>query len=392
MAGRQDYFMATSISTVVVERDSRARSDLAGIIDRFGDRVAVVAATADFDEGMRIIREKHPQIVILEVSEVERGVRELSLVQAGSPQAAVFVTSADKNPDWILRLIRAGASEYLTKPVVAEELLAAVDKVARQCVQRSGESTKKGRVITVYNPSGGMGTTTVAVNLAASLVNQGEKVALIDLNPFSCDVGTFLNLSPRYTLSSVIANMERVDARFLATVLAPHPSGIRVLCGPADIIDRDSIAPEQLRTVLSVMQSFFGCIVVDTGGCVTGINQAVFAHSDHLLYTTVLTLPALKNAKCYLSARSIQECGGGKIKLLVNRYHPKDDIKLADAEKVLSAKAFHTVPNAYEDVKTSINRGEPLVNCVPRSPIAKAVQELSRKLTQENASRGFLLR
>ena len=374
--------MTASIATVLIDSDSHVRKELVEIIGKFGGNVGLLAATADFEEGMRRIRDSHPQIVILEVNDVEQGAMETSLVLSHSPGTAVFVTCPDKNPDWILRLIRAGASEYLTRPVVAAELVEAVNKVARQHARSIGEIPRKGRAITVYNPSAGMGTTTIAVNLAASLARQGEKVALIDLNLFSGDVATFLNLTPRYTLASVTGNLERADARFLASVVVPHPSGMHVLGGPTDISEAGLITPEQVQQVIDVCQSLYAYTIIDTGGSLYGCNQAVFARSDQVLYTTVLTLPALKNAKRYLQAMGSHVGGAGRVKLVLNRQGSKDDIRVADAEKVLQTRAYVTVPNAYEDVQKSINKGEPLVSCIPKSPVARAIQELARQLTQ----------
>ena len=376
------------MSLVLIDSDSRARNDTLTMLKSIGTPVGSLVAAADFQEGIKNIQASNPQIVMLEVKEIEQGVKEVAYLTGKFPQATLFVTATDKNPDWILRLVRAGAGEYLTRPVNSQELAEAIQKVARQHIQRRGQSGERGSVIAVYNPSAGMGTTTIAVNLAATLAKQGKQVALIDLNFFSGDVTAFLDLNPRYTLSSLIAKKGQIDASLLKSVIVRHGSGIQVLNGPKDLVEADRIPPELLQEVIAVFQSAFDFTIVDSGGPLFGCNLATFDCSDRVLFTTVLNLPALNNAKRYFSAMDREGLGTDRVKLVVNRHNPKDDIKVSDAEKILNTKAYQAVPNAYADASSSINRGVPLATCYPRSPVTKAVEDLARQLMQEQKAVG----
>jgi pilus assembly protein CpaE len=131
----------------------------------------------------------------------------------------------------------------------------------------------------------------------------------------------------------------------------------------------------------------FTYTIIDTGGQLFGCNLATFESSDRILFVTLLTLPALKNAKRYLAAMNNEGLGSDKVKLIINRQIPKDDITVADAEKVLNTKALLTVPNTDMDIKTSINKGLPLVTCSPRSPVTKALEDLARRITLDAKGR-----
>lgn len=375
--------MIPTLSIVILESDSSARNAIGGVLKSFGGQVGVVATATNLQGGMKSLQTSTPHIVLLEVKDVEQGVKETSFIVSRWPQTMVFALTAEKNPDWILRLIRAGASEYLTKPIVASELSEAIRKILRQVGRTNGESDKEGATITVYNPSGGMGTTTIAVNLAATLAAQGEKVALMDLNLFCGNVTAFLDLTPRYSLASVTNNMGRVDANFIMSAMERHSSGLHVLSGPADLEESAEITPEQLQEVIAVMRTVFTYTIIDTGGPILGCNLATFASSDQILFTTVLDLPALINAKRHLPALYHQDIATGRVKLVVNRHIPKDSTKVTDAEKILGTKAYITVPNGYADVRASINKGEPLIACYPRSPVSKAINDLAQLLKQE---------
>ena len=105
--------------------------------------------------------------------------------------------------------------------------------------------------------------------------------------------------------------------------------------------------------------------------------MTIFESSDLILFTTALSLPALKNTKRYLSAMERKGLRRDRLKLIVNRYLPKADIQIKDAEKVLGYTVFQTIPNEYVDVVTSINKGTPVVKLSPRSPVSKAIMNLA---------------
>jgi pilus assembly protein CpaE len=273
--------------------------------------------------------------------------------------------------------MRAGAVEYLLRPVSEDELIQALQKVGRFWFSKPPEEKGEGKVIAVYYPIGGVGTTTVAVNLAASLAASEVKVALVDLNLFSGDISTFLDVNPTYTLSSVTNNIARLDANFLMSVMTRHSSGPYILTEPLEVDESTSITPEQISRVLEFLKGIFAYVVVDCGGNLEGCNMAVFDLADTILFTTVLSLPAIKNAKRYLVALERRGFHQDRLKLVVNRYLPKADIQVKDAEKILGYPVFQTIPNEYGEVITSINKGIPVVKLEPRSPISKAIMNLA---------------
>ncbi len=324
-----------------------------------------------------------PQVIVLEAQSIAQGVRDISAILANNPHAMIIVTSMEKHPDWILTLIRAGAGEYLTTPINTEELDDAVERTARMLDQKQGVDETRGKIITVYNPSGGMGTTSIAVNLAATLSAKGEMTTLVDLNPFSNDITAFLDLTPAYTLSSLQETVGQIDASFLMGIMTKHASGLKVLCGPEEVGAVVGITPNQILNLLTLVKSQFGVTIIDTGGSLSERNLETFNGSDIILYPLTLTLPALNNARRYLKALSRLGFGPDRVKVVVNRYLPKDDIRISDAERILGVKSFHTIPNSYVEIKESIYKGTPLVVGYPRSLVTKALTELTSRTMAE---------
>ncbi len=374
--------MPPYLSIAIINSNDASRKALEAILKQFGESVKVVGSVADFVEGIRLIQTANPMVVILEVYDAATGTEEIKHILSKFPRTSVFVTSAEKSSDMILSTMRAGAVEYLLEPVEATDLAEGLQKVGRLWLTKPAESSQSGRIISVYNPIGGMGTTTVAVNLAATIAANGGKVALVDLNLYSGDVSSFLDVNPAYTLSSVTSNVARLDASFLMSVMTKHASGVYVLTEPLEVDEALDITPEQIVRVLALLKGVFSHIVIDTGGSIAGCNQTVFESSDYILFNTVLSLPSLKNAKRYLTALEKKGLRKDKVKLVVNRYLSRADIQIADAEKVLDHKVFITIPNEYNDVIASINKGTPIVGMVPRSPVSKAIVRLYEQLNQ----------
>ncbi|WP_224982588.1 response regulator [Geomonas agri] len=369
--------MPPSITLAIIDSDASARESIEATLRPFAETISIAGSVDTFADGVRLIENSAPNVVILEVNDIQRGMQEVQHITSRFPRTSVIVSSAERNSDWILSLMRAGAVEYMLRPITQEELKQALQKVGRFFFSSSSDKTPNGKLISVYYPTGGTGTTTVAVNLAASLASEGTKVALVDLNLYSGDISTFLDVNPTYTLSSVTSNIDRLDANFLMTVMTRHSSGPFVLTEPNEVDDAISITPDQVRRILEFLKGVFTYVVVDCGGPLAGCNMAIFESSDVVLFTTALSLPALKNSKRYLTAMERKGLRKDRLKLVVNRYLPKADIQVKDAEKVLGHTVFQTIPNEYLDVVASINKGMPVVKMSPRSPVSKALLTLA---------------
>lgn len=367
------------LSLIIIDSDRISRTAMEQAV---AGKLSIAAVAADLHAVSGKIKQDAPTVVILEVSSLETGIAQIKEILHLSPRSAVIVTCAGKDPDWILGLMRAGAVEYLLRPLELQDLYTALQKVARAAApqQTTDSSAQLGKIIAVYNPVGGVGTTTIAVNLAAALAADKNEVALVDFNLFSGDVATFLDVNPKYTLSSVTNNVNRLDADFLRASMTRHSSGIYVLSEPLEVEETMGITAEQIHMVLTFLKSAFSYVIIDTGGPLFGGNLVTFKDADHILFATVLTLPTLKNVRRYLAALENQGLARDVVKVVVNRYLPKADIKIGDAEKVLGTKVFATIPNEYSDVIDSINKGMPAVTLFPRSPVTEAITRLAGQL------------
>lgn len=377
--------MPPHISMVIIDSNRPSREVIASIVRPFADTIRIEGAFETFEEGLQSVQKTSANIVILEVTDLTRGIEQIQYLLSHHNQLSVIVSSEEKDPEWILKLMRAGAVEYLLRPIAQEELIQALTKVGRFWFTKAPTETKQGKIIGVYYPTGGVGVTTVAVNLAASLATEETKVALVDLNLFAGDISTFLDVNPSYTLSSVTNNIARLDANFLMGVMTRHSSGPYVLTEPTEVDEAINITPEQVNRLLQFLRGIFDYVIIDSGGQLAGCTMAILENADLVLFSTVLSLPAIKTSKRYLIAMERKGIRRSRLKLVVNRFMPKADIQIKDAERVLGYTVYTSIPNEYENVIASINKGIPVVKLLPKATVSKAfvtLAELVRKETE----------
>jgi pilus assembly protein CpaE len=372
--------MSSHFSIVIIDQDKPSRDAITTSLRPYSESITLAGSVDNFADGAQVIEKSSPNVVFLGVDDISKGVKDVEVITLMYPRVSVIACASERNSEWILALMRAGAVEYLLRPIVQEELKNSLQKVGRLLFGMPVAGPSAGRVISVYNPIGGMGTTTVAVNLAAALAGENTRVALVDLNLEAGDVNTFLNVNPTYTLSSVTANVGRLDANFLMSVMTRHLSGPYLLTEPVEVDEAVSITPEQVHRILQFLKGIFDYVVVDCVGQLAGCNLSIFSDSHLILFTTTLSIPSLKNTKRYLNAMAGKGLGSDRVKLVVNRHSPKSGIQLKDAEKVLNATVFQAIPNEYAEVVNSINKGMPVVKLQPRSGVGRSILELAERV------------
>jgi len=372
--------MASQFSVMIIDKDKLSREAIVSSLRPFSESITLAGSVDNFSEAASVIEKHSPNVVFLGVDDIHKGVKDVEVITLMYPRVSVIACSSEKSSEWILALMRAGAVEFLLRPIAQEELKNSLQKVGRHLFSAPVVEPPKGRIIAVYHPIGGVGTTTVAVNLAAALCSDTSKVALVDLNLEAGDVNTFLNVNPAYTLSSVTSNVGRLDANFLMSIMTRHTSGPYLLTEPTEVEEAVSITADQVYRILQYLRGIFDYVVVDSVGQLAGCNMSIFGTADLILFTTTLSLPGLKNTKRYLNAMAAKGLGSDRVKLVINRYLSKSDIQIKDAERVLGRPVYQSIPNEYNDVVNSINKGIPAVKLVPRSPVSKAIVELAAQV------------
>jgi pilus assembly protein CpaE len=294
-----------------------------------------------------------------------------------------FLTSRNASPDVLIRAIKMGVKEFFTQPIHREDVRAAILKIKNEKLRadsKDEEIDKKGKIINVFGTKGGIGTTTVAVNLASSLaaLENAPSVVLVDLNLHFGDVPLFLGMEPVFDWVDVIKNISRLDKTYLTSILLKHQTGISVLPAPASFSDEYPINQQNLEELFKAMQHIFDYIVVDNGQSFDSIAKTVIRISDMLLLVTLLSLPCLINTrKLQSTLRHLGYPSEESIMVIANRFVKNSDISLKDGEKSINKKYFCAIPNDYDTTMRAINLGKPLRMMDRGSEISSKFAELA---------------
>lgn len=375
------------LSVLIVDRDPMRRHALRELLQEH-ESVRVEAEAESPESGYLLVNQLKPAIVILELDnppDPGLGVIERCLIT--SPQSAIFVTADGERADTILRTVRAGAREFLVRPVNKKDLIAAIQRVAQQRALARGDAPSGGKVITVFGAKGGRGATLIALNLATALGKRsGGTTVAVDLDLQAGDLSLFLNLNPPYTVYDAMANGDRLDAIFLKSLLIPHPSGFSLLAAPHRIEEADRIQPLRITHLLALLKASLSFVVVDTAPAFDERLLAALDASDELLLVTAPDVSSLYHTQRCLELLDRMGYALSKVKLALNRCPQPGGTAVKMAQEVLKHPIFCELPED-RSAEASVLAGEPLVANARTSPLGARLTELAAKFDRRKLSK-----
>jgi pilus assembly protein CpaE len=273
----------------------------------------------------------------------------------------------------LLRALRGAIDDYLDRTDLEAELMAALDRWRENLARR----VEAGKVIAVLAPSGGSGSSTLAVNVATVLAKLHKAAALIDLKLETGDLAALLDLKPTYTLADLCHNLARMDRTLFERSLTPHASGVHLLGAPRHYDDIARVTPEGVHQALALARSSFPYVLVDIDHSFRPEQVEVLREADGILLVLRLDFASLRNAHRALEHLDRLGVHRDRIYLIVNRYGQPKEIPFSKAEEALGMKIFHYVPDDPKSINRANNNGVPVVTESPRSRVAKSVTKLA---------------
>lgn len=330
-----------------------------------------------------IVEQAAPDVGVISLdSDNEKALRLVEDLASSSPETVILTASESTDGHLILKTIRAGAREFLTLPMSHEDLSSALARVSQQKFGSSGDSSKGCDVIAIAGATGGVGTTSTAVNLGCIFASDSRNsVALLDLDMALGDADVFLDAIPDYTLADVVQNVSRLDIQLLKQSLTKHSSGMYLLPRPVELRDTAGITDESLRKVIGLLKASFTHLVIDLSKSYSDVDMAAIDSASKVLLVTQLDLPCLRNVVRLMM--SFEEIEGlqEKVEIVVNRAGLESgQISLKKAKETLGRDIFALLPNDYRTMVEVRNNGVPLINQAPKAPITQAFRDLATQL------------
>jgi len=346
------------------------------------DTVWLEAECSRYEFFADVVAQTHPDIGIVSLNHnPEKALQLVTQLHEVSPECSIIVISSSTDGSLILRAMRAGVKEFLPQPVRIEDLVGALERIGNQRFGRGDAKARSSTVIAVAGATGGVGSTSTAVNLGCVLASDPRNtVALLDIDLCLGDADVFLDTIPDYTLVDVAQNVTRLDFTLLKRSLTKHTSGLYLLPRPVQLEDMALITPDDLRRVIGLLKATFTHLIIDLSKSYTAIDMVALEMANHILLVTQLDLPCLRNIVRLMMSFSQMDSVKDKVKIVVNRVGLDNHIGVKKAQETIGREIFWQLPNDYRVMVEVRNNGVPLIEQAPKAAITQAIISLSDAL------------
>lgn len=368
-------------SVIVFDKNSNSREIIKSYLESF-DFIGEVKLFDDYIDGYEEVKKCGPEsIVIMDISCEGEDIKEMA-DRIKLCTSKLVITSTNCSTNDIIRALRMGAKEFLPKPVLKEDLARIV--LALTSIP-SEDVTPQSKIITVYSNKGGIGKTTIAINLALELAKVAkDKVALLDLNLQLGDVSTFLNLNPVYDVNYVLNKLVTSENTSFTKAFEKYKdTSLYILSDPNYIEQAESVKPQQITALFNALRKEFSYIIVDMSSNIDENSLKILDCSDWILFTTIVNIPAIRNAQRCLNLFRSRRYPKDKVKIVVNRYMDNDEIKIEDIENTLAEKVYWKIPNNYFTIMEAINKGITISEANPASNISNSFRDFASKVSDD---------
>ena len=329
-----------------------------------------------------------PQLLVLEI-DADDPEKTFSLVRTVRDSASgveVFLTSSKTDSQILLEALRVGMKEFFPQPIQRNEVEAALERFKTRSngtTVQSGEK-RSAKIIAVFGGKGGVGATSVAVNLAAclNLMESKPSVVLVDVNQHGGDVPLYLDLQPTRSFRDIGSDLSRLDLAFLGSVLSKDERGLHILPSGYDDLSSGRLSPDCVEPTLKLLQSMFDYVVIDCGHVLESTTKRAMELASTIIVVSQLVVPVVHRTKRVLDLLLGSGFSKEKLQLIVNRYSPNDKEVLAETEEIFKHKTSWVIPNDYPSAISAVNGGKPVRVTTPRSALSKAYHELALSFHQ----------
>jgi len=316
-------------------------------------------------EHLERLRSLEPQLVLVDMSDdPARAIKAASAIASAAPQAALVGVGPELQASYLLEAMRAGLVEYVPRPVDAQSLGDALERVLRKRGWAgSMDGHRNGKVLAFFSAKGGSGSTSVVTNVGIELHRlTGRKTLLVDLDLELGEIASLLGVRPRFHFVDLVRNFHRMDADLLPSYIESHDSGVQVLSAPFEPEYGEEVTGEQIARIVGFLRSHYDYVLVDTSKSLAPPALAALQAADQIFLVTNMDVPSLRNLKrCLPILDRVTAGDAGRLRLVVNRFNPKSLVRLEDLEETLGIEVHSTLMNDYETVIQSISTGQPLV-------------------------------
>jgi pilus assembly protein CpaE len=345
------------------------------------------------DRLVREIRAAEPDIVL--VDHLVGGQSTLDLLDelaASFPEVSLIAILPGDDSLRAQQVMLAGARAFLVQPFTQVNLISTIRRVhdlerrrtvTYQAPASAEERQRPLKILTVFSPRGGVGCSTVAVNLALGFLEETDRsILLFEGKLFFGHLDVMLNIRSQNNLADLVPHANNLDDSLVADVVARHASGVHVMLSPGNVQVAQGIRPDDLYNVFIGVQRLYDLVIVDAGSTLNENSVTLMDAADRVLMVTTPDLASLRDTSRFISISKGLGYPADKMLVVLNRAGMMGGVRPQDIEGVLHHQIYTQIPDDGPNAVRSINRGIPLLYRYPRSPASKAYKKLIKQLAE----------
>ena len=365
------------------------------------DKVDLINTSLLAQDALEVIRELKPLVALVDYNLPDmNGINLTELIRKDFPGTQVIVISQDNYTDVVLQAVRAGACDFITHDVSVKELTDVLTRAATLAIQdRSKLSTfagmatperkiaapsgPQGKIVAVYGAKGGIGTTTVAANLALALMDRDRdaRVALVDGAIQYGDVHLMFNELGQASVMDLVPRLNELDIELVENVmLFNRPTGLSILPAPPRPEFAEKITGEAFSRILEFMRRHYDYVVLNTDSYISDAVLAALDASEVVVLLTAQSINAIRNTRLFLDLWNAMGMTRDRIQLVISRYDPTSPITTERVGERLKFPVNMTLPEDNEAARKADALGQPALRSTRDSVYSKALYSLAEQV------------
>jgi len=391
-------------NVLIVDDQDDTRKNIARLL-QFENDINVVGTARTGKDAIKQTISLDPDVVLMDINMPDMdGIEATERIQEQAPVSQIVILSVQGDTNYMRRAMLAGARDFITKPPKSDELVTVIrragakSKAIRKEAQFIGRGTGSlidprgttialsglGKIVAVYSPKGGVGTTTVATNLAVTLHSSETPVIIVDANLQFGDVVVFLNERGRTSVVDLTPIVDQLDPEIVRDVVIHHEaSGIDILSAPPHPEDAERISGAQFVKVMQFLARLYSYVIIDTDSGLSDVTLDTLDASDLLVMISSQDIPAIINTRMMLTLLTNLGIDKQKILLVMSRFDKQLAITPEKVGHNLGHKVAAVLPEDREIVVPAVNRGIPFMMGEGKTKeIGKSILELVGKIRE----------
>jgi pilus assembly protein CpaE len=366
-----------TIRILIVDDIPETRESLRKML-YFEPDMEVVGTAGSGEEAIELSREHQPHVVLMDINMPGLdGISASEAITREVPFAQVVMMSVQGEADYLRRSMLAGARDFLTKPFTMDEMISTVRRVfemsahvrTEDAATRAGHpeiarpmAQGVGKLVAVYSPKGGVGCTTLTVNVATAMcqLDPSLKVAIIDGRLQFGVIKIMLDLRVNRSIVDLVDNIDELDVDLVeSTMVRDERSGLRVLLAPPKPEMADMVSAEHVRAVLDHLREMFDYVLIDMGSRLQDLELGVFDLADRIVLVLTPDLPAITSVRYFFELVEALGYPSNKVLMVLNKTDSRQGLNARVIENHLKHEVFAEIPLEDRIVLHSINHGIP---------------------------------